>query len=170
MAKGEGIGRFVPDKLKPEIKATSFEGFISELQTHASSTVEATPKKTTLFVTGASRSNPGGGHYSYDIDFSGKGNGRRIGYHHVCAEKFLDNPDYIAERGGGKLGFAKTTERLDELYMLTTFVTADTMLTQIKEAIPYCQTQIKDADKVFTVEDYRDLHEVAEQQQLRPWE
>ena len=49
MAKGEGTGRFIPDKLKPEIKALSFDGFISALQANGATLVEATPKTTTLF-------------------------------------------------------------------------------------------------------------------------
>jgi hypothetical protein len=170
MGLAEKLGRFVPNNFKKPLTPGSYDEFVNALCTHDVSRIVAVPGRKALFRTGSVDLGEDGVAYEYNIAFdSTSSTGRKINYYYPCTQKFLDNPDYHYAHGG-KMRGERLIRDLEEAYSLTTIVTADVKLQELQQMFPGCTTELRDADKIFTQEDYEELRRVAQRRQIRPWD
>ena len=159
-----------PESLKPPIKPETYDGFLATLQELGAKRVAATPgrKRLTNQVdpdTGASATG-----WGYQVVFDGVGRqGRRIRYELDCAYRVSQDVDRRNNFGGRIVGEGVVLG-LEEAWLMTTYVTADTLLNGIKEQMPQCETALMNSGKPFTADQYQDLRAQAQQGPHTPLE
>lgn len=159
----------VPDSLRTPLKPVSYGGFLATLQEQQARRVTANPNRKVLArrrdpVTGASAIG-----WQYYVAFEGVGRqGRRISYDLPCADRVSQDADDTNLFGGRMLG-ENLALGLEEAWLMTTYVTADTLLTGIRGQMPQCEIVLMDGGKPFTPDQYEDLRARAQKGHIRPW-
>lgn len=169
MGLKDRISGYVPESLRTPLKPVSYDGFLETLQEQQARRVTANPNRRVLVrkrdpETGASATG-----WQYYVAFEGVGRqGRRISYDLPCADRVSQDVDSRNHFGGKMLG-ENLVLSLEEAWLMTTYVTADTLLTGIREQMPQCETVLMDGGKPFTPDEYDDLRARAREGHIRPW-
>jgi hypothetical protein len=78
--------------------------------------------------------------------------------------------DDTVNKFGGRAVGTRVASDLESLWLLTTYVTADKLLADIKEQMPQCETVLMDDGKPFTKDQYEQLHSNAQTGHIRSWD
>jgi hypothetical protein len=159
----------IPDELKTPRQPASLVAFKEALRVEGAKKVTAAPSMTPIERRTQGYSGVSATKWMYHVAFTAVGRqGRRIVYDFPCTEKAsLD--DTVNKFGGRAVG-TRVASDLESLWLLTTYVTADKLLADIKEQMPQCETVLMDDGKPFTKDQYEQLHSNAQTGHIRSWD
>jgi len=164
------IPGLVPDKLKPPLKPASYSEFQDVLMAQNARTVTAIPGRRAIGHEVQTYSGTSATDWMYYVAFTGvSSQGRRIVFEQACANR--RSMDDTENDFGGRAVGARMILSLEAAWSLTTCVTADVLLQELKKQMPQCETVLMDdGQNPFTEDQYRELRSEAEVRHIRPWD
>jgi len=154
------LGRIIPDKFKPPLRAKSFSQYVDFLQREGAVHVELVPSREKAGNPSSVESEP----YTYNAELRAKSKtGRGI----VLRQDFTTT--------GIRHGMLRQSkafdhiQRQEEHLIERTYLTAKRMLDHMKEVIPGLTGNVMDKNAPFSDEQYEELEKRA-QQGLEPWD